>query len=63
MDTAMFNKNERPPDKTDADVQGCVLGFDELAGSWRPLHWENMQVSWINWWMHMPPRPEALRRA
>lgn len=59
----VFNKNERPPDRTDADVQGCVLAFDENACAWRPQHWNNMQISWINWWTHMPPRPEALRGA
>lgn len=63
MDTRIWNKAERPPDRTDADVQGCVLVFDEYAGAWTPRHWNNLQASWINWWMHMPPRPETLRGA
>lgn len=59
----IWHKNECPPKKSDADAQGCVLVYDELACAWTARHYLNLSGSHINWWMKMPPKPEELRRA
>jgi hypothetical protein len=57
-----IDKRIRPPDRLDADAQGCVLAFDENAGCWDMRHWQNMDWPWLTWWMPCPPRPEEAVR-
>ncbi len=57
-----FDKVQRPPTRADADAQGCVLVFDELARGWVARHYLNLTGAHLNLWTHMPPVPEAIRR-